>query len=399
MFRFIAILLIQILVGVEIDLFTPSFPELQSVFQLSPVMVQLMLSVNFIAYCICCLFAGTLGDRYNRRYVMLLSLVLFVIGSVFCVNADQYIGLLLGRFLQGIGIAAPCTLSFVIIADEYPIEKQPGLMGTLNGLTTMAMACAPVLGSYVALYSSWRGNFFILLILGLICLAVSWFAIPHRKGDPNVSLSLKAYLPLLRSPSLLSYIAAFCLLCIPYWLFVGMSPILYMQDMGVPLNHFGFYQGATALVFASVSIFSPYILKRVGTHRCFYIGIGLCALTALMISWLLWYRIQSPMLITLMMIIFAIGAVFPINIIYPYSLEIIPNSKGRSAALNQSSRLIFTAILLETTSFFYQGNFIAVGIGMLIPLMLFFWIIQKLIVNQWLTFDSPSIALQAEHVM
>ncbi|HRE30532.1 MAG TPA: MFS transporter, partial [Candidatus Berkiella sp.] len=243
------------------DLFTPSFPELQSVFQLSPVMVQLMLSVNFIAYCICCLFAGTLGDRYNQRYVMLFSLALFVIGSVFCVNAHHYMELLLGRFLQGIGIAAPCTLSFVIIADEYPIEKQPGLMGTLNGLTTMAMACAPVLGSYVSLYASWRGNFFILLVFGLICLAISWFAIPHRKGDPHVSLSLKAYLPLLRSPSLLAYIAAFCLLCIPYWLFIGMSPILYMQDMSVPLKHFGFYQGATALVFASVSIFSPYILK------------------------------------------------------------------------------------------------------------------------------------------
>jgi len=77
----------------------------------------------------------------------------------------------------------------------------------------------------------------------------------------------------------------------------------------------------------------------------------------------------------------------------------VPNSKGRIAALNQSSRLIFTTILLETTSFFYQGNFMAVGIGMLIPLILFFWVIQKLVANKWLTFDSPSIPLQAEHVM
>jgi DHA1 family bicyclomycin/chloramphenicol resistance-like MFS transporter len=46
MFRFITILLIQILAGMEIDLFIPSFPELQKVFCLSPFLVQLTLIVS-----------------------------------------------------------------------------------------------------------------------------------------------------------------------------------------------------------------------------------------------------------------------------------------------------------------------------------------------------------------
>ncbi len=388
MFRLIAIIFIQMLVGVEIDLFTPSFPELQSVFQLTPVMVQLMLSINFIAYCIACLFAGALGDRFNRRTVMLVSLGIFVVGSLLCVTAHQYSYLILGRFLQGIGIAAPCTLSFVIITDEYPLEKQPGLMGTLNGIVTMAMACAPILGSYVALFTSWRGNFLILLALGLICLALSWFAIPSRQGSPTVSLSPKAYWPFLRSASVRTYLAAVCLLCVPYWLFIGMSPLLYMQDLGVPLQQFGFYQGAIALVFASVSIVSPVILRHFGSARCFYAGIAICALTAVLICGLLLYRIQDPLLITIMMLIFAVGAVFPINILYPYSLDLIPGGKGRIAALHQSSRLILTALLLEMTSYFYQGNFMAIGLGMIIPLALSLWTIQKLKQHQWLTFHA-----------
>jgi DHA1 family bicyclomycin/chloramphenicol resistance-like MFS transporter len=384
------------LVGVEVDLFTPSFPELQSVFQLSPVMVQLMLSVNFIAYCICCLFAGALGDRYDRRYVMLSSLAFFVLGSILCVSANDYFALLAGRFLQGIGIAAPCTLSFVIIADEYPIEKQPGLMGTLNGLTTMAMACAPVIGSYVNLYFNWRGNFVILLGLGLLCLALSWFAIPHRKGDPKISLSPKAYLPFLKSPTVQTYVLAISLLCVPYWLFIGMSPILYMEDLGVPLQQFGFYQGATALVFASLSIISPFALQKFGTSRCFYFGIMLCALTALLIGCLLFYQIQDPILITAMMLIFAIGAVFPINILYPYSLELVPGGKGRIAALHQGSRLLLTACLLEGVGYFYNGNFIAIGIGMLIPTLISLWMILKLKRNEWLAFDTLDLTEASE---
>lgn len=393
MFKILAIILIQILVGVEIDLFTPSFPELQTVFGLSAVMVQLMLSVNFIAYCICCLFAGALGDRYDRRLVILSSLIVFVVGSLFCVNANHYVWLLLGRFLQGIGIAAPCTLSFVIIADEYPIEKQPGLMGTLNGIVTMAMACAPIVGSYIALYTGWRGNFIGLLVLGIISLLVSWFAIPSRKGDPSISLSPKAYWPFLSSPSLRGYVISICLLCVPYWLFIGMSPLLYMKDLDVPLDHFGYYQGATALVFATLSILSPYILQKFGTKRCFYFGFGTCILTALLISLLVIYRIQDPLIITIVMLIFALGAVFPINILYPYSLETVPGGKGRIAALHQSSRLIVTAIMLELVSYGYQGHFTAIGIGMLIPLVLSLWMIYQLKKNQWLAFNAPTLAI------
>ena len=61
MFKFITILLIQVLCGMEMDLFIPSFPELQKVFVLSPFMVQMTISINFLCFCVCSLFAG--ADR------------------------------------------------------------------------------------------------------------------------------------------------------------------------------------------------------------------------------------------------------------------------------------------------------------------------------------------------
>src|SRR4051812_1297398 len=110
MFRFFTVLMICILAGAEVDLFTPSFPELQRIFHLSPFMVQFTLSANFVAYCICSLFAGTLGDRYSKRSVILVSLGVFTLGSLLCVSALNYSTLIIGRILQGAGISGPAVL-------------------------------------------------------------------------------------------------------------------------------------------------------------------------------------------------------------------------------------------------------------------------------------------------
>ncbi|MDP1975896.1 MAG: MFS transporter, partial [Alphaproteobacteria bacterium] len=152
-------LLMGILTGCEIDLFVPSFAELERVFHLTPFMVELTLSVNLIAHCITALIAGNLGDRYGRKPIIVWGLIIFILGSVLCVSADSFSVLLIGRFFQGIGISGPAVLSFLIIVDAYPLEEQQQKMGLLNGIITLAMAFGPVIGSYVNLYFNWRGNF------------------------------------------------------------------------------------------------------------------------------------------------------------------------------------------------------------------------------------------------
>jgi len=363
MLRFITILLIEMLAGMEVDLFIPSFPELQKVFDLSPFLVQLTLSVNFTAYCICSLFAGTLGDRYNRRHVMLGSLVIFIFGSLFCVFALNFPMLLLGRFLQGIGMAGPAVLAFVLIADEYPIEKQAAIMGLYNGFCNLSVAFAPVLGSYVNLFFNWRGNFVLLLVLGIVSLTMAYFTIPNRKGDPSISLSLKSYWPLLTSNKLMMYVLGICFLAVPYWVFVGMSPVLYMEDMGVTLEHFGFYQGAIAGVFSLVSILSTKILAAFGQKKCLFYSEILCFSTVLIILFIALVGIHQPMVITGAMLILAAVVVFPFNILYPLSLEVVENSKARAAALMNAGRLLLTALVLSCVSYLYAGTFLPIGVA------------------------------------
>ncbi len=382
---FFIILLLQILAGSEIDLFVPSFPEIEHAFGLTPFLVELTLGLNLAAHCITCLVAGNLGDRFGRKPIIIAGLILFSIGSLLCCYAPEYWVLLLGRVLQGIGIAGPSTLSYVIIADSYSAQKQTQLMGALNGSLTLAMAFAPVLGSYISLLFHWRGNFFALLFLGLICLALSIVWIPKSVRNHSVSLSFKEYLPLIRSSRVIDFVGAPIFLISSYWLFIGLAPILYMEALGITLKEFGFYQGTLAAVFCIMSFASGPLLKRFGEKKCFQFGMATLVLFIAGILILTLGQVKSPAWITVVMAISSIGAVFPINILYPRMLEAVPNAKGRLSAIAMSSRLLTTALSIQIASYFYDGSFAVIGWGSCIMYGLTFWYTYRLFYKHKIT--------------
>jgi DHA1 family bicyclomycin/chloramphenicol resistance-like MFS transporter len=389
---FLTILLTIILAGAEVDLFIPSFPDLIYQFNLSPLSVQLTLSMNFLSYCVSSLFVGNLGDRYGRKPVIIGGLVIFILGSIFCVFASSFPLLVIGRFLQGIGMAGPSVLGYVVIADIIPKEKQAGLMGTLNGAITFAMAFAPVVGSYINIYFGWQGNFVVLLGLGILSLIMSILFIPNTaKLNKAVALSLKGYLPLLTSWPFMRLFLILCMLVSCYWVFIGIGPILYMEDMNVPIEHFGFYQGAIAAIFSIMSIVSPMILKKASQTTCLHLGLwSLMALSFVLLGISL-FILDTPWIITLAMSLYVMPFVFPINIMYLESLDILPDFKGRAAALITCGRLAFSAIGVEVVSYFYTGTFLPIAVFIFIFTLIAFMIAQT---RSQLSTQTPALNKQ-----
>jgi DHA1 family bicyclomycin/chloramphenicol resistance-like MFS transporter len=375
---FFTVLVTIILAGMEIDLFTPSFPELEKLFHLTPFSLQLMLSLNFVGYALSSVVIGFLGDRFGRRPMILLSLLLFIVGSLFCVFSPHYWVLLLGRFLQGLGMSGPMVLAYVVIADQYPPEKQTHLLGILNALIASSMAFAPVIGSYINCYFGWRGNFLTLLFMGVAAFLLCYAVLPQAKPNYNVSLSLKSYAPLLRSKTFLTYSFSITFTCIGYWVFIGISPILYMDDLGVPLKQFGFYQGINAGAFALTSMISSWMLKKFGRYACLHIGTYCAVLFALACIVVSVFVKDNPILIAFLMCGYSMGLVFPCNILYPICLEYIPDAKSRAAALVNISRLLLTGLTLQTVGYFYTHTFFCVVLFVTIPVFMGFLLIRLL---------------------
>ena len=367
---FFTVLILAILSGAEIALFTPSFPELQIIFNLSPSTIELLLSVNLIAHCISSLIVGNLGDRYGRKTIIIIGLIIFIIGSLLCVFAPHYWCLLLGRILQGLGIAGPAVLNFLIIIDNYPPKQQLHKIGLLNGFATLAIAFAPVVGSYISLFFKWQGNFIALLLLGIICLILAILFLPASEINHSVRLSIKEYKPIFNSKIAIYFIITICFISQSYWVFVGISPILYMEAYNISLKNFGLYQGSLCLLFSIVSLSSGYLIKQFGAKQCLFTGLCLLVIFTITINLLIIFNINNPIIITLSLLIESVGIVFPINILWPLALTAIPGTASRMTAIMTTSRLILTSLGLQLVGFLYNGVFSHIGLVMVLSLII-----------------------------
>lgn len=355
---YISLLISIFLAGMEVALFTPSFPELIHAFNLSTMEVQLTISVNFLSYCISSLYVGAMGDRFGKRPVVLWGLVVFIAGSILCVMAPTFSLIVFGRFLQGVGMASPAVLSYIVIMDVTPPEKQAGRLGVMNGIITISMAAAPLIGSFVAMHYGYFGNFMVLLLLGILAFVMNYFFVPETGvKNMHVKIQLRSYLPLFKSKEYIRLFFTICLLVTSYWTFIAISPILYMESMGVPLSQFGFYQGAVLIFFSSTSLLSPIILKHVNHNKCLRVCLSLMVVFSLLMCVMSVLIKDTPWAISFLMALYIVPFVLPFNLLYPKAIGLLENAQGKAAALINFGRLSFSATGVQAISYVYTGTF------------------------------------------
>ncbi len=137
------------------------------------------------------LTAGTLGDRYGRKRLFLVGLVLFLLGSTLCGFAPTLGWFLFGRVVQGVGGAAlsPGSLSVLVAAFPEPRERAQAI-GIWSGISGLALAAGPLLGGLLIQIASWPAIFFVNLPVGLVALALGWPLLAESRNPTAQKIDL-----------------------------------------------------------------------------------------------------------------------------------------------------------------------------------------------------------------
>ena len=125
---------------------------------------------------------GRLGDTFGRRWMMVVALVIFMVGSVLCALAPTIELLTVFRVLQGFGGGGLMTLSQALIGEAIPPRERGRYQGYLAGIAVSSNTFGPVAGGYLTQTLGWQSIFLVNIPLGLLAMAFV-FRIPPRQGD------------------------------------------------------------------------------------------------------------------------------------------------------------------------------------------------------------------------
>ena len=113
---------------------------------------------------------GKLADIFRSRSLYIISICIFLLGSILAGLAQSMMQLILARVLQGIGAGGNFALVYIVLADVSSPENRGKTLSLGSFIWGLASVLGPTFGGFVVTYFSWRWIFFVNVPLGMFAL-------------------------------------------------------------------------------------------------------------------------------------------------------------------------------------------------------------------------------------
>ena len=164
-----------------IDLYLPAFPALKDDLLINDAQVQITLSATAIGFALGQLVVGPLSDRLGRKLPLLAMSSLHVLASVLVAISPSIEFLTAMRALQGLGAAGGAVVAIAMARDLFEGRRLVIMLSRLALINGMAPIVAPLVGSWMIGFVSWRGVFWALALYGLSIVALVWLLIVETR--------------------------------------------------------------------------------------------------------------------------------------------------------------------------------------------------------------------------
>ncbi|NVK17812.1 MAG: multidrug effflux MFS transporter [Methylocystaceae bacterium] len=157
------------LVALAIDAILPAFHAVGSSFDVvDENELQLLVGVLFLGLGIGQLVYGPVSDSIGRKSATYIGLGIFIVGSLISAFATSYEMVLFGRFVQGLGVAGPRTLTIAFVRDRYSGREMARIMSFVISVFILVPALAPTIGAGLLMFSTWESIFYCYAIMTII---------------------------------------------------------------------------------------------------------------------------------------------------------------------------------------------------------------------------------------
>lgn len=354
----------------SIDAYLPAFPNIQASLGATPLEVQQSLTFYMLAFAAMVLWHGALADAFGRRNVVLVSLVMFAIGTLGCASAHTVHYLWVFRVMQGVSAGAGVVVGRAIIRDLYDDAAAARLLSMVTMIFSIAPAVAPILGGWIVTLFDWRAIFLSLLAYTILLFIYCYRRLPetlppHKRQPFNPRYLARNYGDILRSPLFHMKSGVVALNFAGLFVYIAAAPEFLPKHLGLGPSQFGWlFIPAVSGIFLGALAANRMAGKMTFSRQ---IGIGFCFLIAAPVVNVLYHLWLPPALpwsvAPLLFYNFGMSVVAPAATLL--AMDLFPHIRGTVASCQSFALTLLGALVAGVIAPFLSHSVLWLAAGQL----------------------------------
>lgn len=285
-YAFLAALLgiLPMLLPLSVDGSLPLVPAVADYFKTSTASVQYSLSAVVLGIAVGQLVYGPLSDRFGRKPVIIVGVLLYVAIACACARAPDIESLIGLRFLQGFFACSGIIVARAVIRDLFDREAGARLFALMMGIHGIMPTLAPGVSGWVTQEYGWRAVFWVMAAFGLFAALAIFFGLAESNKSRNPealrpSVLFRNYRAILRDRSFRSYAICASFMYGALMAYFAGAPVGLIQYLGLSPVEFGIAMAVPIVFYMVAQIAVAHIVHGVGMDKMIRIG-AMMAVTA-----------------------------------------------------------------------------------------------------------------------
>ena len=345
-------------VGMQILL--PALPVIKQKFYVTNDVAQLTLSLSMLAIAIGTLVYGPLSDKFGRKRVMLVGIVITIFGSIVCFVADSIMLLISGRFIQAFGGAVGLVLARAIVRDVYGPEEAARVIATLVMVMVVLPMMSPALGGELMQRFGFESVFIVIAFASAIALVFLFLWLPETLAKPvpfeGVKSMLMTFSKLFASRVFCGY--AFCVtfVSVVFFSFISAAPEIMVSVLKRPPTEYGYYFIMIPAGFMTGNYVARHYGRTISIDNMIAIGASIGVIGIVLALLLQILGMSSPVALFLPIALAVFGNGITLPNAQAAAINEFPEYAGTASGLTGFLQMAVSSVAAQAVALIFNGT-------------------------------------------